>query len=222
MVANLARALGEIVQGKESIHSVRLLDLEQRREELRRRHRAAVHSLIARAVSVDEIDGTMEALDRAAVSLLRTARGLHEFRRAPQEAACRMMTLIERATESLRHGYTRLANGSPAAELDADEAIGSKNALSNYRVIGRQATFLVANPGHSPNAFEADQVAGDHSFELGKLYGHLTDVAHELASAGGILKKWSQRLSAGRYPKGAEPIAGWGSLRFPVVEIFAT
>lgn len=224
MVVNLAHAVGEIVQGKESVHSVRLLDLEQRREELRRRHQAAVHSLIKRAVSVDEIDGTMEALDRAAVRLLHTARGLHQFRRAPQEAAGRMMALIERASESLQDGYTRLANGSPAAEVDADKAIGSRNALRSYRVMAREAVFVATDPESLPAAssVEVHQIAGEHNSGLGELYGYLSDVAQELASAGGILKTWSQRLSAGRCTKGVEPLPEWSAWHFSVVEACAT
>ena len=46
MVVDLAMALGEVLQGRESAHSLRLLDLEQRRDELRRRNRAAVNSCL--------------------------------------------------------------------------------------------------------------------------------------------------------------------------------
>lgn len=52
MVVSLARTVGEILQGKESAYSVRLLDLEQRREELRRRNLAAVGSAFALTCSV--------------------------------------------------------------------------------------------------------------------------------------------------------------------------
>ncbi len=78
LVVKLARILGEVLQGKESAHSLRLHDLEQRREELQRRHRAAVIAMPEACVGVDELQWTLETLDRVAAGLFRTARRCHQ------------------------------------------------------------------------------------------------------------------------------------------------
>jgi hypothetical protein len=133
MVVNLARTASEVLQGKESAHSLRLLDLEQRREELQRRNRAAVDSMLELRSGIEEIHWTMETLDRAAAGLFRTARSFHQLLSGPDEVAGQMLGVIQKAAESLQHGYARLANGSPAAECDADEAMASRHVLGRYR-----------------------------------------------------------------------------------------
>lgn len=166
MVVKLARAVGEVLQGKESTHALRLLDLEQRREELQRRNQAAVHSL--QRAALDEIRSTMDALDRAAAGLFRTARDCHPGWSPPEQTASQMMAVIQNAVESLQQGYARLATGSPAAECDADAAIASTRALG-----------MTSGCGYWRN----------------ELYGNLDEIAHELSGAGVILKRWSRQLS---------------------------
>jgi hypothetical protein len=133
MVVNLARTASEVLQGKESAHSLRLLDLEQRREELQRRNRAAVDSMLELCPGVEEIHWTMETLDRAAAGLFRAARSFHQLLSGPDEVAGQMLGVIQKAAESLQHGYARLANGSPVAECDADAAMASRHVLGRYR-----------------------------------------------------------------------------------------
>lgn len=200
MVVSLARTVGEILQGKESAYSVRLLDLEQRREELRRRNLAAVGSAFALTFSVDEILWTVEALDRAAARLFRTARGFHQLLAGGDEVVCQMMRAIQSATESLQRGYSRLANGSPAAEADADAAIGSKDALRRYPAWGPGAAAggeaARGTPAEDQYCAHVEQFSLGHVGRLYELYGSLNQIADELAGAGAILKRWSKRLSA--------------------------
>jgi hypothetical protein len=129
LVVNLSRIVGEVLQGRESTHSLCLLDLEQRREELQRRNQAAVSSVHDRHARLDEIDWTMNALDRSAAGLFQIARSLDHLRSTRDEVASQMILIIQHAIESLQHGYAQLADGSPAAECSADAAIGSKERL---------------------------------------------------------------------------------------------
>ena len=193
MVVKVARTVGEIVQGKESAHSLHLLDLEQLRAELGRRNQAAVSSATDLRGSVDEILRTMETLDRAAACLFLAAHDFDQL--APDETSCQMMRVIQKAATSLLHGYTRLANGSPAAELDADAAIGSRKVLGRYRELPK-----AESRGASSHALRREQALSGRDFRLYGLHGHLSDTAHELAAAGTILKRWSGRLSADPNP----------------------
>jgi hypothetical protein len=138
LVVNLSRIVGEVLQGRESTHSLCLLDLEQRREELQRRNQAAVSSVHDRHARLDEIDWTMNALDRSAAGLFQIARSLDHLRSTRDEVASQMILIIQHAIESLQHGYAQLADGSPAAECSADAAIGSKDALGSYRSLAFQ------------------------------------------------------------------------------------
>ncbi|MBL8421183.1 MAG: hypothetical protein JNK92_11170 [Dechloromonas sp.] len=125
LVVKLAKMLGEVLQGKESAHSLRLHDLEQRREELQRRHRAAVIGMPEPCVGADELQWTLETLDRVAAGLFRTARRCHQVLPSSDEVTGEIVASIHKAAVSLRHGYARLANGSPAAEFDAEAAMAS-------------------------------------------------------------------------------------------------
>lgn len=216
MVVDLAIALGEVLQGRESAHSVRLLDLEQRRDELQRRNRAAVNSVFHPSAGADEIPWTMEALDRSAAYLLRTVHRFHPSWSVPDEATHQMVTVIRQATESLQQGYSRLANGSPVAELDADAAIGSKTLLSSYRDPACQA---IRDAGAGRRSTPKDpfvqlpqQASDDAAGWFYELYENLHEIAQELAGAGAILKIWSRRLSAGRHGDGGGTSAAWSAL----------
>ena len=186
MVVKLARTVGEVLQCRESAHSLRLLDLEQRRQELRRRNQAAVHFAVEQRVAVEQIRGTMEALDRAAARLFQAARGFQLHLSVPDQAASEMMAVIQKAIEKLQHGYSRLANGSPAAEVDADAAIGSGRALGK----GGRTEAIGERPGREGSPL-------GRALWLDELHANLQGSARELAEAGAILKDWSRQLSAG-------------------------
>lgn len=186
MVVKLARAVGEVLQCRESAHSLRLLDLEERRQELKRRNQAAVHLAVEQRVGVEQIHGTMETLDRAAARLFQAASGFHQQLSVPDQAASEMMMLIQKAIENLQRGYSRLANGSPAAEVDADAAIGSWRALGKgcgTATTGERTGREGSSNGRAPG--------------LDELHANLQGIVHELADAGDILKEWSRQLSAG-------------------------
>ncbi|WP_186405726.1 hypothetical protein [Candidatus Accumulibacter aalborgensis] len=213
MVVDLAMALGEVLQGRESAHSLRLLDLEQRRDELRRRNRAAVNSMLSRSSGVDEIPWTMEALDLSAASLLRTVHRFHPLWSVPDEATRQMVAVIRQATASLQQGYSRLANGSPAAELDADAAIGSKMLLIRYR---DPAFKAMRDAGAGRYSTPQDQLvqlppqaSDDPAGWLCDLYDNLNGITQELAGAGVILKRWSRRLTAGRHGDSGGASGAW-------------
>lgn len=196
-VVNLARIVGEVLQGKESTHSLRLLDLEQRREELQRRNEAAVHSLRVVQVGVDEMHSTIDALDKVAAGLFQTARAFQQLRLSPDEVALQMLLVIEKAIGSLQHGYARLATGSPTAELDADAAIASRNVLAGYRDLRLLPLDLRLAPSTGQSARPPDTSLPGGACWRYALYGNLSGVAHELAGAAAILKSWSQKLAAG-------------------------
>lgn len=201
MLVNLAEAVSEILDGKESVHSVRLLDLEQRREELKRRNQAALHSVLGLSPGVDEIHWTMEALDRSAAHLFRIACEFHELWSDPDQAHRQMMALVRQATESLLRGYVQMANCSLTAEFDADEVIGSMDSLDLCRDLGLRAIMDADDHHSSPDldqfAAKAEQMSDKRASCLDDLYNNLSDILHELARAGLILKQWSQRMSAG-------------------------
>lgn len=196
LVVKLARILGEVLQGKESAHSLRLQDLEQRREELQRRHQAAVLSIPEPCVGVDELQWTLETLDRVAAGLFKTARRCHQVVLNPDDVTCEIVAGIQRAAATLRQGYARLANGSPAAEFAAEAAMACRHAS-----VSTQACALRATPGEtdrqhtqSPGRFGA---LPGHASRLYELHGNLEDIARELAHAAAILKGWSLQLAGG-------------------------
>lgn len=194
LVVKLARILGEVLQGKESAHSLRLQDLEQRREELQRRHQAAVMSLPEPCVGADELQWTLETLDRVAARLFKAARRCHQVVPGPDEVTCEIVAGIQKAAANLRQGYARLANGSPAAEFNAEAAMAGKNAAS-----GGQSCELRGMPG----ATERQHVPAGrfglpgHASRLYELHGNLDDIARDLARAAAILKGWSRQLAGG-------------------------
>jgi hypothetical protein len=204
MVVNLARTASEVLQGKESAHSLRLLDLEQRREELQRRNRAAVDSMLELRSGIEEIHWTMETLDRAAAGLFRTARSFHQLLSGPDEVAGQMLGVIQKAAESLQHGYARLANGSPAAECDADEAMASRHVLGRYRAqtLWGSADQSPVSSRDQPSA-PAEGRSPGRTFWLNELYDNLNDIAQELSGAGAILKGWTRQLTAGLHDRNA-------------------
>jgi len=205
MAVSLARIVGEVLQGRESSHSLRLFDLEQRREELQRRNRAAVHAVHQLLSGVDEIRSTMLSLDRVAAGLFQTARAFHQLRLTPDEAGSRMLLVIEKAIESLQLGYARLANGSPAAEFDADAAIGSRDIVASYRSLGLEGAAVAVEQrlATAEDRFAAcpetapEASVGSRACWIDALYGNLLAVAHELAGAGATLRNWSRKLSVG-------------------------
>ncbi|MCM8625366.1 hypothetical protein [Accumulibacter sp.] len=210
MVASLlAKIVGEILQGRESAHSMRLVDLDQRREDLHRRGMATVVSIFGGRVGADEVHHTLETLDRVAARLFRTARGVHLLASDTDEACRSMLEVIQRATERLLQGYTRLAYGSLAAELDAEVAIRSRDVLEAGRV--GNSTAVQAPPAEGCADDGTCAVAGvadpARSRRIDELYANLSDISHELAGAGTILKRWVRQLS------GSAHDSATGSLR---------
>lgn len=199
LLVKVATTASEIIEGKESSHAVRLLELEQRREELKRRNYAALDSIPNLRPSIDEIRSTMDALDRAAARLFVTGRDFHQWCSDSDEAIRRMMTVIRNAAGSLQHGYAQLRNGSSAAEFDADEAIGCKNAMDRHRPLALRETTTsdqqrplppVAQVAPKP---DPTSLVGASCQE--DLYANLNDIVEELVGAGIILRNWSQGLA---------------------------
>jgi hypothetical protein len=200
LVVKLARILGEVLQGKESAHSLRLHDLEQRRAELQRRHRAAVIAMPEAFVGVDELQWTLETLDRVAAGLFRNARRCHQALSGPDEVTGEIVARIQKAAASLRHGYARLANGSPGAGFDAEAAMAGKDALGNNQSCKPPGMPGVTDRQHAPSPGRLGALPG-HAARLYELHGNLNDIARELARAAAILKGWSRQL-AGGLPEG--------------------
>ncbi len=212
LVVKLARILGEVLQGKESAHSLRLHDLEQRREELQRRHRAAVIAMPEACVGVDELQWTLETLDRVAAGLFRTARRCHQGLPGPDEATGEIVASIQKAAASLRHGYARLANGSPAAEFDAEAAMAGKDASGSNQSCKPPGMPGAKDRQHAPSPGRFGALPG-HASRLYELHGNLNDIARELARAAAILKGWS------RQPAGGLPEANVGvDARAPIAQ----
>ena len=212
LVVKLARILGEVLQGKESAHSLRLHDLEQRREELQRRHRAAVIAMPEACVGVDELQWTLETLDRVAAGLFRTARRCHQGLPGPDEATGEIVASIQKAAASLRHGYARLANGSPAAEFDAEAAMAGKDASGSNQSCKPPGMPGAKDRQHAPSPGRFGAPPG-HASRLYELHGNLNDIARELARAAAILKGWS------RQPAGGLPEANVGvDARAPIAQ----
>ncbi len=199
LVVKLARILGEVLQGKESAHSLRLHDLEQRREELQRRHRAVVIAMPEPCVGADELQWTLETLDRVAAGLFRTARRCHQVLSGPDEVTSEMVASIQKVAASLRHGYARLANGSLAAGFDAEAAMAGNDALGSNQACKPSIPGLRDRP-HAPSPGRLGTLPG-HAARLYELHGNLNDIARELARAAAILKGWSRQL-AGGVPEG--------------------
>lgn len=196
LVVKLARILGEVLQGKESAHSLRLLDLEQRREELRRRHQAAVISMPEPYVAANELRWTLETLDRVAARLFRTARRGHQVVPGQDEVTCEIVAGIQKAAASLRQGYARLANGSPAAEFAAEAAMVGKDASGIGQACKQRGMPGAADRQNNPLPGRFGMIPG-HASRLYELHGNLDDIARELARAAAILKGWSRQLAGG-------------------------
>lgn len=196
LVVKLARILGEVLQGKESAHSLRLHDLEQRREELQRRHRAAVIAMPEPCVGVDELQWTLETLDRVAAGLFRTTRRCHQVHPDSDEVTSEIVASIQKAAASLRHGYARLANGSLAVGFDAEAAMAGKHALGNNQSCKPPGIPRVTDRQHASSPGRLGALPG-HASRLYELHGNLNDIARELARAAAILKGWSRQLAGG-------------------------
>ena len=96
-------------------------------------------------VWADELRWTLETLDRVAAGLFRAARRCHHSLAGPDEATGEIVAAIQKAAANLRQGYARLANGSPAAELDAEAALAGKEGLAGSRagtLAGRGGALL--------------------------------------------------------------------------------
>jgi hypothetical protein len=196
LVVKLARILGEVLQGKESAHSLRLHDLEQRRQELQRRHRAAVIAMSEACGGVDGLQWTLETLDRVAAGLFKTARACHRLLPGPDEVTGEIVASIQKAAASLRHGYARLANGSPAAEFDAEAAMAGKDALASKQACKPPGIHGARDRQQVPSPGRLGALPG-HTARLYELHGSLNDIARELARAAAILKGWSRQLAGG-------------------------
>jgi len=201
VVVSLAKAAGEVLQGKESARSVRLFDLEQRRQELRRRNQAAVESLFGFAAGAEEIQWTMDSLDQAAARLFRTAADFSQWPSGVDDAVREMMAIILRASESLQQGYIGLASGWPLGEIDVGQAMGSRDMLGSHRAMALRELLQTGSAPVLPpeQGFPAPlpPAANDRERWLHELYASLDNIAQHLASAAGILRRWSLRLSAG-------------------------
>jgi len=214
IVVAATRTLGDIVRGKESAHSLLLLDLEQRCEELWRRHAAHVCScegLVGNGFS--DIVATMEALKRVAARLFRAARGCQQMQTFPDDLCCRMIGAIQQTIESLRCGYARLANSSPVAEADAVRAIASNKDLPGsapgqglgLTPIGERCCAAASSP-----VVPAGPVPFTPPLGANPLHGHLQEISDELARVGLILRRWSRRLSAAEHERAScEGVTAW-------------
>lgn len=198
MVVRLAAVVGEVLQGKESAHSLRLHDLEQSREEIQRRNLAALRSINA---GMDDMHRTMESLNRGAAGLFQAARGFHQMLSGRSEATGKMMVVIQKAAANLQHGYARLANGSLIAESDADAAMASRSALWNLQALGLNgrpdAGDCAAVRSQECICVHRDGICPGCAFSVHDLHGALEGVAQDIAVAGAILKRWSRQQSAG-------------------------
>ena len=201
MVVKLAVVVGEVLQGKESAHSLRLHDLEQSREELQRRSLAALRSMPNINGGVDDMYRTMESLNRGAAGLFQAARGFHQMLSGPNAATGKMMIVIQKAATNLQHGYARLANGSLIAEFDAEAAMASESALRNLQALGLHgapdAGDRAAISSRERISTHRDGTSPGCAFSVHDLHGTLDGIAQEIAVAGGILKRWSRQQSAG-------------------------
>lgn len=199
LLVKVATTASEIIEGKESAHAVRLLELEQRREELKRRNYAALDSIPNPTPRIDEIRSTMDAIDRAAARLFVTGRDFHEWSSGSDEAIRRMMTVIRNAAGNLQHGYAQLRKGSSAAEFDAHEAIGCKDAIDRHHPLALRETTTSDQQCNLPHVAQVapkpdpTSVVGASCQEA--LYANLNDIVEEFVGAGIILRNWSQRLA---------------------------
>jgi len=193
-VVRLAGAAEDVLQGRESAHSLRLFELDQRREELWYRSRSAIASFADQWRGLEDVDGTMESLDRAAAGLFRSATVGHSGEPEAGGFLGRMLRHIRREGESLQEGYAGLARGWPSAQFDADDAQGSRNPLGSYR--GLALLELL-----SPAAAGASWIAPMHAA--------LSDVVRELAGAAELLLRLSQRLADGPLSQDQRREPGW-------------
>ncbi|HRD89859.1 MAG TPA: hypothetical protein PK752_16600, partial [Accumulibacter sp.] len=109
---------------------------------------------------------------------------------------------IETATESLRHGYSRLANGSPVAECDADAAMASEQVLGGERWLrfpeaAELEPAALSQPDGELFAEAAGHPAGRRVGRLDELHAKLAAITLEVVKAGAILRNWSRQLAAG-------------------------
>lgn len=214
IVVTVTRTVADIVRGKESAHSLLLLDLEQRCEELWRRHAANLCSCEGLMnAGLPDIVATMEALKRVVVRLFRAARGCQQMHTVPDDLSCRMIGVIQQTIESLRCGYARLANSSPAAETDAARAIaGNEDLRDSAQGHGVRQTPIggcCCGAALSPAA-PAGQIPFAAPFGRGQLHSHLHEIGDELAQVGLILRQWSRRLSAaGHDGSSYETVNNW-------------
>lgn len=201
-VVRLAGAAEDVLQGRESAHSLRLFELDQRREELWYRSRSAIASFADQWRGLEDVDGTMESLDRAAAGLFRSATVGHGGEPEAGGFLGRMLRHIRREGESLQEGYAGLARGWPSAQFDADDAQGSRNPLGSYRglalleLLSPAAAGAPSAPAEQPLPMHGPHVGAGASW-LTPMHAALSDVVRELAGAADILLRLSQRLADG-------------------------
>jgi len=202
-LVRLAKAADAVVQGRESAHSVRLLDLDQRREDLWRRSCAAIDSLADRSHrgGLDELRSTSESLDRAAAGLFRTATACGCGYPAAGESIGLMLRHIRREGEGLQDACAGLARGDSAVPFAAGDACGSRNPLGSYRSMALLELLPVAGAGWRPAQDDLAEVAGPAAVSgeswQAQMLAALHEVVGELTGAGEILKRLAQRLADG-------------------------
>ncbi|MBO3705837.1 MAG: hypothetical protein J5X21_05465 [Candidatus Accumulibacter sp.] len=213
-VVRLAGAAEDVLQGRESAHSLRLFELDQRREELWYRSRSAIASFADQWRGLEDVDGTMESLDRAAAGLFRSATVGHGGEPEAGGFLGRMLRHIRREGESLQEGYAGLARGWPSAQFDADDAQGSRNPLGSYRGLALLELLSPAAAG-APSA-PAEQLppmhgphAGAGASWIAPMHAALSDVVRELAGAAELLLRLSQRLADGPLFQDQRREPGW-------------
>jgi hypothetical protein len=202
-LVRLAKAADAVVQGRESAHSVRLFDLDERREDLWRRSRAAIDSLAGHRASggVEDLRCTSERLDRAAAGLFRTAAACGTVHTASGASIGQMLRRIRQEGEGLQDVCAGLARGGSSVRFAAGDACGSLNPLGSYRSMALLELLPVAGSGWRPTQddlaeFSGSPVASGESWAA-QMHAALHDVVRELAGAAEILKRLAQRLADG-------------------------
>ena len=202
-LVRLARAADAVVQGRESAHSVRLLDLDQRREDLWRRSCAAIDSLAdhSHRGGLDDVRCTSDSLDRAAAGLFRAATACRCGHPAAGESIGLMLRHIRREGEGLQDACAGLARGDSSVQFAAGDACGSRNPLGSYRAMALLELLPVAGSGWRPAPDDLADVSGPQAGSgaswAAQMHPALRDVMSELAGAGAILKRLAQRLADG-------------------------
>jgi len=197
---NLARMVSDIMNGKQSAHAAGVLEIELQCDEVRRQNDTVIRALCGSGSDLDEVRLTLESLERAAAGLWRIVAGFKGSRWSADQGSRRMMTMVEKAIQSLGRGNRRLAKGYSAASLDAAAAIASHSHWFAQRgseprsTVGADAQAARQGKGNGvmPPAFEY----GAQDLFVRTLQENVAQVGEEIAIAAGCLKDWSQRIMA--------------------------